>query len=136
MSDRPDAAPTPGEADGAPLLEVRGLKTHFFTRDGVVKAVDGVDLTVQRRQILGLVGESGCGKSVTSMSVLRLVADPGEIVEGEVLFHGDDLLTMSLKEIRSIRGDRISMIFQQPNSSLNPVFTTGFQIAEVYEVHE
>jgi len=136
MMARPDAGPAPAEPAPALLLEVRGLKTHFFTRDGVVKAVDGVDLTVEKGQILGLVGESGCGKSVTSMSILRLVADPGRIIEGQVLFHGDDLLTMPLKELRQIRGDRISMIFQQPNSSLNPVFTAGFQIAEVYEVHE
>ncbi len=118
------------------VLEVRGLETHFFTRDGVVKAVDGVDLTVDKGEILGLVGESGCGKSVTSMSILRLIQDPGKIVGGTVQFHGDDLLELSEKEMRSIRGDRISMIFQQPVGSLNPVFTAGSQIAEVYEIHE
>jgi oligopeptide/dipeptide ABC transporter ATP-binding protein len=126
--DPPEAVPA--------MLEVQGLKTHFFMRDGVVKAVDGVDLSIGKGEILGLVGESGCGKSVTSLSILRLVADPGRIIEGRVLFHGEDLLTMPMKAIRAIRGDRISMIFQQPVSSLNPVFTTGFQIAEVYEVHE
>ncbi|MEA3510048.1 MAG: ABC transporter ATP-binding protein [Actinomycetota bacterium] len=119
-----------------PVLEIRGLETHFFTRDGVVKAVDGVDLTVGKGEILGLVGESGCGKSVTSMSVLRLIQNPGEIVDGTVLFHGEDLLGLSEKEMRSIRGDRISMIFQQPVGSLNPVFTAGSQISEVYEIHE
>jgi len=118
------------------ILEVHGLETHFFTRDGVVKAVDGVDLTVAKGEIVGLVGESGCGKSVTSMSVLRLIQDPGRIIGGTVLFHGEDLLELSEKQMRSIRGDQISMIFQQPVGSLNPVFTAGSQIAEVYEIHE
>jgi oligopeptide/dipeptide ABC transporter ATP-binding protein len=117
------------------LLEIRDLSTYFFTSAGVVKAVDGVDLVVNRGEILGLVGESGCGKSVTSLSVLRLVGDPGEIVDGTIVFDGDDLRSKSKKEMRDIRGDRISMIFQQPNSSLNPVFRAGFQIAEVYELH-
>ena len=126
---------TQATANGGPVLEIRGLKTHFFTRDGVVKAVDGVDLTVEAGEIVGLVGESGCGKSVTSMSVLRLVQDPGRIVDGSIRFQGTDLLGLSDKEIRNIRGDRISMIFQQPISSLNPVYTAGFQIAEVYRVH-
>lgn len=122
--------------NGAPLLEIKGLRTHFFTRDGVVKAVDGVDLTVNRGEILGLVGESGCGKSVTSFSILQLVSEPGKIVEGEIRFEGDDLLKKDIKALRDIRGDRISMIFQQPVSSLNPVYTAGFQIAEVYETHQ
>ncbi|MEA2022736.1 MAG: ABC transporter ATP-binding protein [Actinomycetota bacterium] len=121
---------------GDPILEINGLETHFFTRDGVVKAVDGVDLTVGKGEILGLVGESGCGKSVTSMSVLRLIQNPGEIVGGSIRFHGEDLLHVSEKEMRAIRGDRISMIFQQPVGSLNPVFTAGSQISEVYEIHE
>ena len=102
----------------------------------MVKAVDGVDLTINRGEILGLVGESGCGKSVTAFSVLQLVSEPGKIVEGEVRFEGDDLLEKDIQAIRDIRGDRISMIFQQPVSSLNPVYTAGFQIAEVYETHE
>ncbi len=123
-------------AVGDPILEISGLETYFFTRDGVVKAVDGVDLTVGKGEILGLVGESGCGKSVTSMSVLRLIQNPGEIVGGTIRFHGEDLLDLSEKEMRSIRGDRISMIFQQPVGSLNPVFTAGSQISEVYEIHE
>jgi oligopeptide/dipeptide ABC transporter ATP-binding protein len=121
---------------GDPILQISSLETHFFTRDGVVKAVDGVDLTVGKGEILGLVGESGCGKSVTSMSVLRLIQNPGEIVGGSIRFHGEDLLDLSEKEMRSIRGDRISMIFQQPVGSLNPVFTAGSQISEVYEIHE
>jgi oligopeptide/dipeptide ABC transporter ATP-binding protein len=119
-----------------PLLEITGLQTHFFTRDGVVKAVDGVDLTVNRGEILGLVGESGCGKSVTSMSVLRLVGEPGKVVGGEIWFDGENIMDKSVAELRDMRGKRISMIFQQPNSSLNPVFRAGFQIAEVYETHE
>jgi len=119
-----------------PILEISGLETHFFTRDGVVKAVDGVDLTVGKGEILGLVGESGCGKSVTSMSVLRLIQNPGEIVGGAIRFQGENLLDLSEKQMRSIRGDRISMIFQQPVGSLNPVFTAGSQISEVYEIHQ
>jgi oligopeptide/dipeptide ABC transporter ATP-binding protein len=122
--------------NSGPVLEIRDLETYFFTRDGVVKAVDGVDLTVGKGEIVGLVGESGCGKSVTSMSILRLIQNPGEIVGGEVYFHGEDLLKVSEKDMRSIRGDRISMIFQQPVGSLNPVFTAGSQISEVYEIHD
>jgi oligopeptide/dipeptide ABC transporter ATP-binding protein len=121
---------------GRPLLEIRGLRTHFFTADGVVKAVDGVDLTVRRGEVVGLVGESGSGKSVTAMSVLRLVGDPGRIVGGSILLDGEDLAGKSLKELQAIRGDRVSMVFQQPLSSLNPAYTTGFQISEVWEVHE
>ena len=127
-------APVP--ADDAPLLEVHDLRTYFFTRAGTVKAVDGVDLIVHKGEVLGLVGESGCGKSVTSMSILRLVGEPGKIIDGSVEFLGTNLLELSTEEIRAVRGDRISMIFQQPNSSLNPVFTTGYQIAEVYKIHE
>ncbi|MEA2058597.1 MAG: ABC transporter ATP-binding protein [Actinomycetota bacterium] len=122
--------------NGGPVLDIRGLKTYFSTRNGVVKAVDGVDLTVGRGEIVGLVGESGCGKSVTSMSVLRLIQNPGEIVGGEIYFHGENLLDLSDKEMRAIRGDRISMIFQQPVGSLNPVYTSGYQISEVYTIHE
>ncbi len=122
--------------NSGPFLEIRALDTCFFTRDGVVKAVDGVDLTVGKSEIVGLVGESGCGKSVTSMSILRLIQNPGEVVGGEVYFHGEDLLKVSEKDMRSIRGDRISMIFQQPVGSLNPVFTAGSQISEVYEIHD
>ncbi len=119
-----------------PILEISGLRTYFFTRDGTVKAVDGVDLEVYPGEIVGLVGESGCGKSVTSMSVLRLVSDPGRIVDGEVRFKGENLADKTQKQLRAIRGDQISMIFQQPNASLNPVFRAGYQIAEVYEIHQ
>ncbi len=119
-----------------PLLKVKGLKTYFFTDDGVVKAVDGIDFDVYPGEVLGLVGESGCGKSVTSFSILRLVGVPGRIIEGEIWFEGRDLLKLSEEEMVEMRGDRISMIFQQPQSSLNPVFTTGSQIAEVMQIHE
>lgn len=117
------------------LLEVRNLKTYFFTEDGVVKAVDGVDFTVNRREVFGIVGESGCGKSVTSFSVMRLVGVPGRVVEGEIIFDGVDLLKLSEQEMVNIRGNRIAMIFQQPQNSLNPVFKVGDQIAEVLDIH-
>jgi oligopeptide/dipeptide ABC transporter ATP-binding protein len=120
---------------GDRLLEVRNLQTSFRTRDGVVRAVTGLDFHVDRGEILGLVGESGCGKSVTSLSVLRLISPPGRIESGEVLFDGKDLLRVSDREMRSLRGNRISMIFQQPTSSLNPVFNVGMQIGEVLELH-
>jgi peptide/nickel transport system ATP-binding protein len=119
-----------------PLLEVRNLKTYFFTDDGIVKAVDGVDFKVMPGEILGLVGESGCGKSVTSFSILRLVDDPGRIIEGEVYFEGRNLLELSVPEMVHMRGNLMSMIFQQPQSSLNPVFTVGAQIAEVFQIHK
>src|SRR5688572_5328067 len=118
-----------------PLLEVKGLKTSFTTRDGLVRAVDGIDFSVDRGEIMGLVGESGCGKSVTSLSIMRLVAKPGRVDAGEVLFDGRDLLKLSGDEMRKIRGDRISMIFQQPTSSLNPVWDVGRQIEEVLRIH-
>ncbi len=118
-----------------PLLEIKGLFTSFKTRDGLVRAVDGIDFHVDRGEIMGLVGESGCGKSVTSLSILRLVAKPGAIDAGEILFDGQDLLKLSSEEMRKIRGDRISMIFQQPTSSLNPVWDVGHQIEEVLRIH-
>ena len=119
-----------------PLLEVQNLKTYFFTADGVVKAVDGVDFHVYPGEILGLVGESGCGKSVTSFSILQLVDQPGEIVDGKIFFEDKNLLEMDDAEMIHMRGDRISMIFQQPQSSLNPVFNVGSQIAEVFQIHD
>jgi peptide/nickel transport system ATP-binding protein len=119
-----------------PLLEVDELKTYFFTRDGVVRAVDGVSFSVGRGETLAIVGESGCGKSVTSLSILRLIASPpGRTVAGRVLFEGRDLLALPEPEMRKIRGDAISMIFQEPMTSLNPVLTIGRQIAEVLELH-
>ncbi len=123
------------DPDETPLLDVVGLKTHFHTRNGTVQAVDGVDLSVCRGEVLGVVGESGCGKSVTSLSVLGLVPYPGEIVEGTVTYDGLDLTAMDQKELSGLRGDRISMIFQQPTSALNPVFRAGKQIEEVYQLH-
>ncbi|MEN8171474.1 MAG: ABC transporter ATP-binding protein [Chloroflexota bacterium] len=119
-----------------PLLKVRNLKTYFFTDDGVVKAVDGVDFDVQPGEVLGLVGESGCGKSVTSFSILRLIDQPGKTVDGEIHFDGRDLLQLSESEMVDMRGNLISMIFQQPQSSLNPVFTVGSQVAEVFQIHK
>jgi oligopeptide/dipeptide ABC transporter ATP-binding protein len=118
------------------ILEVAGLKTYFFTEDGVVKAVDGVDFEVKRGEIMGLVGESGCGKSVTSFSVMRLIGIPGKIVEGSISFDGQDLLGLPESEMTHIRGNRISMIFQQPTGCLNPVFKVGDQIAEVLDIHQ
>jgi oligopeptide/dipeptide ABC transporter ATP-binding protein len=119
-----------------PLLEVSGLKTYFFTEDGVIKAVDGVDFYINRGEVLGLVGESGCGKSVTALSIMRLIGIPGRIVSGEVIFENRDLRTLSVPEMQGIRGKHISMIFQQPQSSLNPVFTIGDQLTEVYHIHD
>jgi oligopeptide/dipeptide ABC transporter ATP-binding protein len=122
--------------DQQQLLEVRNLKTYFYTEDGVVKAVDGVDFAVKRGEVLGLVGESGCGKSVTSLSIMRLVGIPGKVVEGEIFFDGKDLLKLSEKEMMDMRGNSISMIFQQPQSSLNPVFKVADQVAEVFQIHQ
>jgi oligopeptide/dipeptide ABC transporter ATP-binding protein len=119
-----------------PLLEVKNLKTYFYTDEGLVKAVDGVDFKVAPGEVLGLVGESGCGKSVTSFSIMRLVGRPGKIVGGEILFDGKDLLKLSEEEMVHLRGKVISMIFQQPQTSLNPVFTAGDQVAEVFQIHE
>ncbi|PWH11984.1 MAG: methionine ABC transporter ATP-binding protein [Anaerolineae bacterium] len=119
-----------------PLLEVRNLKTYFFTEDGVVKAVDGVDFQVFPGEVMGLVGESGCGKSVTSLSIMRLISPPGKVVEGEILFDGKDLLKYTEEQMIHIRGNRISMIFQQPQTALNPVFKVGDQIAEVLDIHQ
>ena len=118
-----------------PLLQVQNLKTYYFTDDGVVKAVDGVDFEVYPGEVLGLVGESGCGKSVTSLSIMGLIEPPGRIIEGKVIFDGKNLLEMPEKEMAQVRGRNISMIFQQPQTSLNPVFTIGEQISEVLKIH-
>jgi oligopeptide/dipeptide ABC transporter ATP-binding protein len=120
----------------APLLQIRGLRTHFFTESGVARAVDGVDLDIMKGEVLGLVGESGSGKSVTALSILRLIPDPpGRIVGGEIRFNGHNLLDLSWEEIRKVRGKEISMIFQEPMTSLNPVFTIGRQVTEVILAH-
>ncbi len=118
-----------------PLLEIKGLKTHFFTEDGTVKAVDGVTFEVGHGETLGVVGESGCGKSITSLSVMRLIERPGKIVDGEILLNGEDLLQRTDEEMQDIRGDQVSMIFQEPMTSLNPVFTCGDQISEAVQQH-
>jgi len=120
-----------------PLLRIEDLHTCFFTDDGVVKAVSGLDLTIDRGETLGLVGESGCGKSVTALSVIRLIPQPpGRITRGRIIFENKDLRELADEEMRSIRGNRISMIFQEPMTSLNPVFKVGSQIAEVYQLHQ
>ena len=119
-----------------PLLEVKGLKTYFYTEDGIVRAVDGVSFEVYPGEVLGLVGESGCGKSVTSLSIMRLISKPGNIDEGEILLDGENLLELPEHEMIKVRGNRISMIFQQPQTALNPVFKVGDQLAEVLDVHQ
>ena len=121
---------------GGALLEVRDLRTHFFTDDGVVKAVDGVSFSLEKGKVLGVVGESGCGKSVSALSILRLISPPGRIVSGEILFEGRDLVKLPEPEMRAIRGNNISMIFQEPMTSLNPVFTVGNQIGEAIMLHQ
>jgi len=129
---RAHVSPAPG-----PVLAVRDLRTHFYTRDGIVKAVDGVSLTLDRGETLGVVGESGCGKSVTALSVMRLVPPAsGRIVAGSIRFDDQELLTLEPAAMRAIRGNRISMIFQEPMTSLNPVMTVGNQIAESVALHQ
>ena len=126
-----------------PLIEIRGLKTYFYTEDGVVRAVDGVDYVIEQEKTLGVVGESGCGKSVTALSIMGLVQiPPGKIEEGEILFHrGDKVMDLSKfdpkgRDMRSIRGNEIAMIFQEPMTSLNPVYTIGNQIMEAIILHQ
>jgi oligopeptide/dipeptide ABC transporter ATP-binding protein len=129
--------PSMPAATDAPLLSIRGLRTWFYTESGVAKAVDGVDLEIRKGEVLGLVGESGSGKSVTALSVLRLIPDPpGKIVGGEILFNGRNLLALPWDQIRAMRGRDISMVFQEPMTSLNPVFTIGMQVMEVILAHE
>lgn len=120
-----------------PILQVKNLKTYFYTSEGVAKAVDGISYVVHQGETLGLVGESGCGKTVSALSILRLIQEPpGKIVDGEIIFEEKDLIKLSPEEIRRIRGNKISMIFQEPMTALNPVFTIGDQISEVYKVHK
>jgi peptide/nickel transport system ATP-binding protein len=122
---------------GERLLEIKGLKTYFFTDEGVVRAVDGIDLHIDKGETLGVVGESGCGKTVTALSIMKLIAmPPGRIVEGQILYQGRDLVPLPAAQMRKIRGKEISMVFQEPMTSLNPVFTVGEQIAEALRLHE
>ncbi|WP_195270153.1 ABC transporter ATP-binding protein [Eubacterium sp. 1001713B170207_170306_E7] len=118
------------------LLEVKDLKTYFYTDEGVVKSVDGVSFSVDKGETLGVVGESGCGKSITSMSIMQLIGKPGKIVNGEIDFKGENLLNKDKEEMRKIRGKEIAMIFQEPMTSLNPVYTVGQQITEAILIHE
>jgi oligopeptide/dipeptide ABC transporter ATP-binding protein len=125
-----------GRGENSALLSVENLRTYFYTMDGVARAVDDVSFGITKGRTLGMVGESGCGKSVTALSLLRLVASPpGKIVEGHVWFKNRDLLKLSEREMRAVRGGQISMIFQEPMTSLNPVFTVGDQIEEVFRIH-
>jgi oligopeptide/dipeptide ABC transporter ATP-binding protein len=122
---------------GSIILQISDLRTYFSTEDGVSKAVDGVDYVVHHGETLGVVGESGCGKSVTALSIMRLIPDPpGKIVGGDIVFEGQNLVTLSNQQMRAIRGNKISMIFQEPMTSLNPVFTIGHQIAEAVRLHQ
>jgi oligopeptide transport system ATP-binding protein len=119
------------------LLDIKGLKTHFFTDEGLVKAVDGISFDLYDGEVLGLVGESGCGKSVSALSILRLIPNPpGKIVAGEILLNGRNLLDISEDDMRDVRGNEIAMIFQEPMTSLNPVLTVGRQVAEPLEIHQ
>jgi peptide/nickel transport system ATP-binding protein len=121
----------------SPILEIRGLKVHFKTDDGIVQAVDGVDLTIARGETIGVVGESGCGKTVTAMAVLKLIAmPPGFIAGGQILWQGRDLLPLRNKELDSVRWKEIAIVFQEPMTSLNPVYTVGYQIGEAIRQHE
>ena len=118
------------------IFQIKGLKTQFFTSKGIVPAVDGVDVTVKKGEAVGLVGESGCGKSMTAMSVMQLLKYPGRVVEGEILLDGEDLLKKTKREMDDIRGNKVTMIFQEPMTSLNPVYTIGNQVSEAILTHE
>src|SRR4051812_5195978 len=117
------------------LLEIKNLQTHFPTRAGLVRAVDDVSFHIEEGELLALVGESGCGKSITALSVMRLISPPGKIVSGEITFNGENLLAATEERMREIRGDDIAMIFQDPMTSLNPVYTVGEQISEAIRLH-
>ena len=119
-----------------PVLEIKDLKTHFFTYAGVVKAVDGINLHLSQNEVLGIVGETGCGKSVTARSILKLVPQPGKIVSGEIILNGKNILSMSDSETNEIRGGQVAMIFQNPLSSLNPLFTIGEQVSHIIRIHQ
>ena len=134
--EKPGQAPARHSRAGELVLQARGLRTWFHTRQGIAKSVDGVDFEVRRGEVLCIVGESGCGKSVTALSIMGLVPRPGRIEGGELNFEGRDLLSLSPAEMTDLRGDEISMIFQDPSSSLNPVFQVGLQISEVFELHQ
>jgi oligopeptide/dipeptide ABC transporter ATP-binding protein len=127
---------TPDRNQTGNLLEVRGLRTHFFTRDGTVRAVDGVDFEISYGQTLAVVGESGCGKSITALSVMRLIERPGRTIAGDITLEGRDLLKLKPEEMREVRGNTISMIFQEPMTSLNPVYRCGDQVAEAVALHK
>ncbi|MFC1514273.1 ABC transporter ATP-binding protein [Candidatus Omnitrophota bacterium] len=123
------------EARNVPLLEIKDLHTYFYTDEGLIRAVEGLDFKVQRNEIVGLVGESACGKSVSGLSVMRLIQPPGKIVKGAVIFEGQDLLRLKAEQMRRIRGGEIAMIFQEPGSNLNPLYNVGFQVGEMIKAH-
>jgi peptide/nickel transport system ATP-binding protein len=129
-------AQSPIPRNGQALLEVENLQTHFATPDGIVRAVEGVSFHIDAGETVAIVGESGCGKSVTSMSILRLIAEPPGKIAGRITFEGRELLSLSEPEMRDIRGNAISMIFQEPMTSLNPVLTVGKQIGETVQLHQ
>jgi len=132
-----DSATAPAQRAGEPVLAIEDLRTYFYTREGVVRAVDGVSFALQAGETLGVVGESGCGKSITALSVLRLIqSPPGRIVGGEIRFKGRNLLDLGETEMRALRGNQISMIFQEPMTSLNPVLNIGYQISETLMLHQ
>ena len=124
------------QEQGKKILEVKDLKTYFYTEEGIVKAVDGISFDIYKNEFLGLVGETGCGKSVTALSILRLVRAPGKIIAGEIIFNNDNLLGLSDKQMREYRGNQITMIFQDPLNSLNPVISIGKQLGEVFLLHQ
>lgn len=135
-SDRADLAFTSEVDEKKPIIKVNNLKTYFYTEEGVVKAVDGLSFEIFQDEVLGLVGETGCGKSVTALSILRLVRSPGKIIEGKIEFKGQNLLELPIKVMRTYRGNKITMIFQDPLNSLNPVISVGDQIGEVFLLHQ